>query len=125
MQMPIPKLKSSAAANALVGLWTLSLTAFIIAALYVASDLLIPVALAAVLTLSAGTDRQAAGAMAGTHWGGPGHGMLIVAATGAAGWVLTRQLVDLATHLPDYKGNIQTKLRSFKLPSGKGNRVKH
>src|SRR6185436_17351676 len=42
---------------------------------------------------------------------------LIFAATGAAGWVLSRQLVDLATKLPDYKENIQTKLRSFKVPA--------
>ena len=42
----------------------------------------------------------------------------IFAATGAGGWVLTRQLVDLATKLPDYKENIRTKLRSIKLPSG-------
>src|SRR6185503_5603353 len=40
---------------------------------------------------------------------------LIFAAAGATGWVLTRQLVDLATKLPDYKENIQTKLRSFKM----------
>jgi len=43
---------------------------------------------------------------------------LILAATSAAGWGLTRQLVDLATKLPDYKENIQTKLRSFKMPTG-------
>ena len=43
---------------------------------------------------------------------------MIFAATGAAGWVLTRQLVDLATKLPDYKENIQTKLRSIKVPTG-------
>jgi predicted PurR-regulated permease PerM len=43
---------------------------------------------------------------------------IIFAVTGAVGWVLTRQLVDLATKLPDYKGNIQTKLRSIKVPTG-------
>ena len=32
--------------------------------------------------------------------------------------MLTRQVVDLATKLPDYKENIQTKLRSFKVPTG-------
>jgi predicted PurR-regulated permease PerM len=44
--------------------------------------------------------------------------VMILAATGAAGWVLTRQLVDLATKLPDYKENIQTKLRSIRIPTG-------
>ena len=43
---------------------------------------------------------------------------LIFGATGAAGWVLTRQLVDLATRLPDYKYNIQAKLRSVRAPTG-------
>ena len=44
--------------------------------------------------------------------------LVILAGTVAAGWVLTRQLVDLAGNLPDYKVNIQTKLRSFKMPVG-------
>ena len=115
----MPKLKSSTvAANALVGLWTVSLTAFIIATLYWARDPLIPLALAALLTfllaplvtrLERWLGRIGAVLLVVT---------LILAATGAAGWVLTRQLVDLATKLPDYKENIQTKLRSFKVPTG-------
>jgi hypothetical protein len=32
--------------------------------------------------------------------------------------VVTRQLIDLATRLPNYKVNIQTKIHSFQLPSG-------
>jgi predicted PurR-regulated permease PerM len=43
---------------------------------------------------------------------------MILAATVAVGWVLTRQLVDLAAKLPDYKENIQIKLRSIKVPTG-------
>jgi predicted PurR-regulated permease PerM len=119
MRMPMPKLKSTTgAARALVGIWTVSLTAFIIATLYWARDLLIPLALAALLTfllaplvtrLERWLGRIGAVLLAVT---------LILAATGAAGWVLTRQLVDLATKLPDYKQNIQSKLRTFKLPTG-------
>jgi predicted PurR-regulated permease PerM len=115
----MPTLKSSTtAANALVGIWTVSLTAFIIATLYFARDVLIPLALAALLTfllaplvtrLERWLGRIGAVLLVVT---------LILAATGAAGWVLTRQLVDLATKLPDYKENIQTKLRSFKVPTG-------
>lgn len=117
MRMPKPK-SSTAAASALVGLWTVSLTAFIIAALYVARDLLIPLALAALLTfllapivtrLERWLGRIAAVLLTV---------FLILAATSLAGWVLTRQLVDLATKLPDYKENIQSKLRAFKLPTG-------
>jgi predicted PurR-regulated permease PerM len=114
----MPKLKSSTAANALMGLWTVSLTAFIIGTLYFARDLLIPLALAALLTfllaplvtrLERWLGRIGAVLLVVT---------LILAATSAGCWVLTRQLVDLATKLPDYKENIQTKLRSFKVPAG-------
>jgi predicted PurR-regulated permease PerM len=115
--MPKPK-SSNAAANALVGIWTVSLTAFIIATLYWARDLLIPLALASLLTfflaplvkrLERWLGRIGAVLLVVT---------LILTVTVAAGWVLTRQLVDLATKLPDYKENIQTKLRSFKVPTG-------
>jgi len=115
----MPKLKSSTAAtNALVGIWTVLLTAFIFAALYIAHDLLVPLTLAALLTfplaplvtrLERWLGRIGAVLLVVT---------LIVAATGATGWVLTRQIVDLATKLPNYKENIQTKLRSFKVPTG-------
>ncbi len=44
--------------------------------------------------------------------------ILIFSVIGAAGWMLTRQLVDLATKLPDYKVNIEAKLHAFDHPSG-------
>ena len=115
--MQTPKGKT-AATDALVGLWAVALTSFVIATLYFARDFLIPLALAALLTfllspLVARIER----------WLGRIAAVLLVvtmifAATGAAGWVLTRQLVDLATKLPDYKENIHTKLRSIKVPTG-------
>ena len=115
--MQTPKSKT-AGADALVGLWAVALTSFVIAMLYFGRDLFIPLALASLLTfllspLVARIER----------WLGRIAAVLLVvvtifAATGAAGWVLTRQLVDLATKLPDYKENIRTKLRSIKLPSG-------
>ena len=83
-----------------------------------ASDLLIPLALAALLTfllaplvtrLERWIGRIAAVLLVVT---------MIFSMIGMAGWVLTRQLVDLATRLPDYKVNIETKLHSFQLPSG-------
>lgn len=110
--------RSTAATNALVGIWTVLLTAFIFATLYLARDLLVPLTLAALLTfllaplvtrLERSLGRIGAVLIVVA---------LILAATGAAGWVLTRQLVDLATNLPDYKENIQAKLRSFKVPTG-------
>ena len=37
---------------------------------------------------------------------------------GGTGWLLTRQVIDLATKLPDYQTNIETKLRAVRLPIG-------
>jgi predicted PurR-regulated permease PerM len=94
------------------------LTAFIIAALYFARNVLIPVALAALLTfllapLVSGLQRSL---------GRIGAVLLVVslilAAAGAGGYLLTSQLVDLAAKLPDYQKNIQTKLRSLRVPTG-------
>jgi predicted PurR-regulated permease PerM len=108
----------TAATDALVGLWAVALTSFIIAALYFGRDLLMPLALAALLTflLAPLVTRI-------ERWLGRIVAVLLVAvmiltATAATGWVLTRQLVDLATRLPDYKENIQTKLRSIRVPTG-------
>lgn len=113
--MPSVPTKSSSA-GALVGLWTLALTAFVIGTLFVAREILIPLALAALLTfllspLVTWFER----------WVGRIAGVLIVvalifAATGAAGWMLTRQLVDLAAKLPEYKDNIVSKLHAFDVP---------
>ncbi|HJT82016.1 MAG TPA: AI-2E family transporter, partial [Chthoniobacterales bacterium] len=113
--MPTPKSKT-VAGDALVGIWTVALTAFVIAALYFGRDLLIPLALAALLTflLAPLVSRL-------ERWIGRIAAVLLVVAliftaTGAAGWMVTRQLVDLATKLPEYKGNIVTKMRAFRTP---------
>src|SRR5690349_9414258 len=118
ISMPISKLKSTTAATALAGLWTIALASFILATLYFARELLIPLALAALLTflLAPLVSRL-------ERWLGRVLSVLVVVAliltaTGVTGWVLTRQLVDLAAKLPDYKVNIQTKLRSFKVATG-------
>ena len=116
--MQTPKRKT-AAADALVGLWTIALAAFVIAGLYFTRELLIPLALAALLTfllaplvswLERGIGRIAAVLLAV---------LLIFSVLGAAGWMLTRQLVDLATKLPDYKVNIEAKLHAFDSPRGR------
>ena len=119
--MPRPKSKS-ASTQALVGLWAMALTAFVIVALYFARSLLIPFALSALLTflisplvgrLERWLGRIAAVVLAVG---------LIFGAVGGAGWMVSRQLVDLATKLPEYKGNIVTKLHAFQ-PSKEGIRT--
>lgn len=116
--MHIHKLKTSTAAKSLNGIWMVSLASFVIATLHFARDLLIPITLAVLLTflLAPLVTRL-------EKWLGRILAVLLVmglifGATGSAGWVLTQQIVDLATKLPDYKENIQNKLRAFKLPTG-------
>ncbi len=115
--MPALKTKTTAT-DALVGIWTIALTAFIVATLYFARELLIPLALSALLTflLSPLVTRI-------ERWIGRIAAVLLVVALifsgfGVAGWMLTRQLVDLATKLPEYKGNIVAKMHAFELPKG-------
>ncbi|MDB6171206.1 MAG: putative phytochrome sensor protein [Chthoniobacteraceae bacterium] len=113
-----PPKKKVAATDALVGLWTISLTAFVVATLYFTRELLIPLALSALLTflLAPLVSRI-------ERWVGRIAAVLLVVTlifigTGAAGWMLTRQLIDLAIKLPEYKGNIVTKMHAFETPKG-------
>jgi predicted PurR-regulated permease PerM len=106
----------NAAADALGVLSTLALAAFVITLLAVAREILMPLALAALLTfllsplatrLERAIGRVAAVIVVVT---------MIFAATGAAGWMVTRQLIDVATKLPDYKENIVAKVHAIQLP---------
>lgn len=115
--MPRPKSKT-ASAQALVGLWAIALTAFVIATLYFARELLIPLAVSALLTflISPFVGRL-------ERWLGRIAAVLLAvgllfAAVGAAGWMVSRQLVDLAAKLPEYKGNIAAKLHTFQPQRG-------
>src|SRR5690242_6442564 len=110
--MPVPKVKSStASARALVGIWTILLSSFIIAALYLGRPILIPISLAALITfllaplvtfLQRGLGRIGAVLLSVS---------IILAAAIGTGWMLTAQLVDLAGKLPDYEKNIEGKLQ--------------
>lgn len=108
--------KKVSAAQSLEIISNLLLASFIFAVLYFARALLIPLALAALLTF------LLAPLVTKLHrWlGRVGAVLFVVAmmscATGFVGWVLTRQAVDLATQLPNYKENISSKLRDIKLP---------
>ncbi len=114
--MTIPA-KQSSSAESLATISNLVLSAFIILALYFGRGLLVPLALSALLTFMLAplvTLLQ--------RWLGRVGAVLLVvvmmfAATGGVGWVLTRQAIDLADQLPGYKVNIQAKLRSIRVPS--------
>ena len=108
----------TAGTDALVGLWAIALASFVMATLYVTREFLIPLALAALLTFLLSPLVTRIERWLGRITAVLLVGAMILAATVGVGWVLTRQLVDLAAKLPDYKENIQTKLRSFKVPTG-------
>ena len=94
------------------------LTAFIVAALYFGRDILIPVALAALLTFLLAPVVTVLQRWLGRIGAVLLVVLLILAGAATAGYMLTSQMVDLATKLPDYQQNIQAKLRAFKVPSG-------
>ena len=115
--MPMRAPKSSSAA-ALVGIWTILLVVFVITVLYVGRELLVPLALAALftflLTPVVGRLERLIGRIAAV--------LIVVsmlfAVLAAAAWLLTRQVIDLAAKLPDYQTNIESKLHSFRMPTG-------
>jgi predicted PurR-regulated permease PerM len=111
--MSVSKSSTSSALNAMA---TVVITTFVVAVLYVGRDILIPLALAALLAflLSPLVTRL-------ERWIGRITATILAVTTlfvimGGIGWVLTRQVLDLATRLPDYQENIRTKLRSLKVP---------
>src|SRR4051794_33861094 len=101
-----------------MGIWTILLLSFVTATLYFGREILIPLALAGLLAfllspLVAKIER----------WIGRIAGVLVVVlllviVLGAIGFGLARQLVDVATKLPDYKTNMEARLHAFKMPGG-------
>jgi predicted PurR-regulated permease PerM len=106
------------ATDALVGIWTIALTVFIVGTLYIARELLIPLALSALLTFLLSPLVTALEHRIGRIAAVLTVVALIFTGLGAAGWMLTRQLVDLATKLPEYKDNIVMKMHAFEVPKG-------
>lgn len=108
--------KRSSSAESLATISNVVLSVFIILALYFGSGLLMPLALSALLTfmLAPLVTRLQRGL------GRIGAVLLVVvimfAASGGVGWVLTRQAIDLTRQLPGYQVNIQAKLRAIQVP---------
>lgn len=110
--------KRSSSADSLRTIARVAVASFIVACLFFGRELLVPFALASLLTflLAPLATRLEHGI------GRVGAVLFIVAmllsATGAGGWILTRQALDLANQLPSYKENIRKKLRAIEMPSG-------
>lgn len=113
--MALPE-KLASSAESLATISNVVLSAAIVLGLYFGRELLVPIALSILLTFIVAplvTRLQ--------RWiGRIGAVLLVVAmmcgATGAVGWMLTDQAIDLANKLPSYKQNIQDKLRSMRVP---------
>src|SRR5579884_2714942 len=108
-----PKSDSS---GALDGIWAVLLMAFVMAVLYVGRDVLIPLALAALITflLSPLVGRL-------ERFLGRVIAVLLVVVLlflfiGGLGWILTTQAIDLAARLPDYQANIESRVRTLQVP---------
>jgi predicted PurR-regulated permease PerM/methylmalonyl-CoA mutase cobalamin-binding subunit len=103
---------------ALSGIWALLLIVFVVTALYFSRSVLVPIALATLITflLSRLVTRL-------ERWIGRIAAVLVTVIAmftifAAASWVIGRQVIDLADKLPDYQANIATKIRSLRLPAG-------
>src|SRR4030095_9210805 len=108
----------NAATAAAIGTWAILLTAFVVTILYVGGPLLIPLALGAMLPLLLAPLLRYIERLIGRI-----AAVLIVVATlfgvfGGAGWLLTRQLVDLAAKLPDYQTNNDKRLKNTLIHTG-------
>jgi predicted PurR-regulated permease PerM/GAF domain-containing protein len=104
-------------AAALSGIWALLLLAFVIAALYFGRTVLVPIALATLITflLSRLVTRL-------ERWIGRIAAVLVTVIAvftifAATSWVIGRQVIDLADKLPEYQANIVAKIRSLRLPA--------
>lgn len=95
-------------------LFTLLGAALILAALYFAKEILLPFALAVLLSFLL-TPLVRRVERLGTH---RVVAVLVVVfitfvALGGIGWLVTDQMIELSSKLPDYKGNLIEKIRSF------------
>ena len=89
----------------------------VVSILYIGREILIPLALAMLITflLTPLVSRL-------ERWPGRVAAVVLVvlilfSLLGGAGWLLTRQVIDLATKLSDYQTNIESKLHAFRMPT--------
>lgn len=105
------------ATDALTLVAGVALASFVIAMLYIARDILVPLTLAALFAFLLAPVVTRLERWVGTILAVLTVVAIIFAATLAGGWVLTRQVVDLGAKLPDYKVNIVGKLRALRSPA--------
>ncbi len=85
-------------------------------ALYFGREILIPLTLAALLTFLLAPLVSRVERLVGRVLAVILVVLMVFTLIGGAGWVLTRQVIDLAKSLPDYKENLISKMQTFKAP---------
>jgi predicted PurR-regulated permease PerM len=110
--------KNTAINSATIGTFALLLSVCIIIALYIAQVILIPLALAILLTFlfshPVSILERWIGRIASIFL----TVVIIFIAIGATGYIMALQVTDLAAKLPNYKSNIASKFDSLHIPQG-------
>lgn len=108
--------KNTAVNSAIIGTFALLLTVCIIFALYIGQSILIPLALAILLTFLlshiVSMLERWVGRIASIFL----TVVIIFIALGATGYIMALQVTDLAAKLPNYKSNIVSKFHSLHIP---------
>lgn len=108
--------KVTATSSAIIGIYTLLLIVFAIFSLYVAQSILIPLALAVLLTFLLSHLVSFLERWLGRIMSILLTVIIIFIGIGTTGYIMTVQLIDLAVKLPNYKTNIISKIHTFHLP---------
>lgn len=116
--------KKISSSQSLATISNVLLSAFVISGLYFGRELLVPLALAALLTFLLSPLVTRLQRLVGKIAAVLTVVFLIFAVLGGIGWVVTNQAIDLANELPSYKENIRAKLKSINLPAGEGPIIK-
>ncbi len=100
------------------GILNIAILVAVVAVLYLAREILIPLAFAVTLSLIL---TPAIGWLHKLHLGRVPAALLVmivsIAGAGAIGWVIFNDLVDVANQLPEYRENIHKKLEAIRAPS--------
>ncbi|MEO7412225.1 MAG: AI-2E family transporter, partial [Opitutaceae bacterium] len=107
--------KKGAGAGSLLGLYTVVLGAAVVTALYFGRELLVPLALAGLLTFVLSPLVTRMEGQVGRVSAVSGVMVLVFLIMGIMGWVITRQTLDLITQLPAYRANIERKIHALDL----------
>lgn len=110
--------KYDSAASAIVGLYTLFLIVFVIGGLYVGQDIIIPITVGILITFLLSPLVNLMEKFIGRIAAVLLVVLMIFSGIFVAGYILTREFVDLTIRLPDYTSNIEVKLKSFQLSPG-------